>query len=787
MKIKKLLWLCFIFWAGCAAYKELKPDPAISFVESGYIELKDDDEFFELDEGKKYFLKFPQPLNENIYLVLTLSNKSLITSYLTRVFDDGKGTIIRMPDETEDATKQSVYKLDRSVPTFYWVIEDVRQDMVLELTYRYIAIWRFKFENKHAYYENILKDNTQDRAIYEAVGVSISAQDIDYVGEQAGITLKLQNLEKIKTQLGEIENIFPPDILNSNDEAYLTYVKLKTDLDSEIQFQHDYQTAMSLLKLLAEPGADIRQFVTKASDYVQFLKQKERYPANLLTETQKMVAQRLPQVTPFFETELRKKSTTDKILLDTKNISELHSICSISPDDNFLSVSKFIDAFNQRSQALQKVEEDLNKIKTDVQKNTSWPSNTFYIDTRVRLSQLKYALPKSDSDSFGRYGSYACTSLLNKSINNTRREINVLESQYNRAEQIVPQINLLRNQGNYKEILRMLKQNSDLSFLTAQYSDIDQLSLTQQKSAITQALQNRAWANAEARIRSLYQDENFLNYGKIGPIKNQMVRGFEDTLLSRIEGITIRNATQFIEANKDNFENVDELYADTSLSAVYKLTFTTGTPSDLARRNQVLDNRINFLKHEKFPETAIETLYRNFSQDINDNGVYKARAIVAHGKHYNGNNTQIKNLIGECDPTASKWLTKAKQYRKIYALPTTTNVKGNNEYLVKVNIQIPSEAQFPVYDINVKLPREIARHAGERQWYEQITFNKKLLKNEGRFSITSPTAENDYEAQITPLQVNKTGDNVLEIRFNYNSFKVFEVSVMAQKPIIKKN
>ena len=107
--------------------------------------------------------------------------------------------------------------------------------------------------------------------------------------------------------------------------------------------------------------------------------------------------------------------------------------------------------------------------------------------------------------------------------------------------------------------------------------------------------------------------------------------------------------------------------------------------------------------------------------------------------------------------------------------------------MVKINLQIPSEAKFPVYDVNVKLPQEVAKHAGSKQWYNTIYFNKKVLKNEGRFTITAPDPNNDYIAQITPLQVNKTGNNVIEIRFEYNAFKVLEISVMAQKPIIKKN
>ena len=87
--------------AGCAAYKELEPVPRISFLEAGYIELLDDDEKFELDEGNKYFIRFPQPTQENIYLVLNFKDKSPITSYLTRAFDDGEGTIIKLTDELQ--------------------------------------------------------------------------------------------------------------------------------------------------------------------------------------------------------------------------------------------------------------------------------------------------------------------------------------------------------------------------------------------------------------------------------------------------------------------------------------------------------------------------------------------------------------------------------------------------------------------------------------------------------------------------------------------------------------
>ncbi len=45
---KWIIYFASLLLAGCAAYKELQPEPKISFIEDGYIELQDDDEDFEL-------------------------------------------------------------------------------------------------------------------------------------------------------------------------------------------------------------------------------------------------------------------------------------------------------------------------------------------------------------------------------------------------------------------------------------------------------------------------------------------------------------------------------------------------------------------------------------------------------------------------------------------------------------------------------------------------------------------------------------------------------------------
>jgi hypothetical protein len=143
--------------------------------------------------------------------------------------------------------------------------------------------------------------------------------------------------------------------------------------------------------------------------------------------------------------------------------------------------------------------------------------------------------------------------------------------------------------------------------------------------------------------------------------------------------------------------------------------------------------------------------------------------------------------VSECDPTAAKWIVHPKEYRRLFALPVTNNRKGTNDYMFRIRLQIPSDAQFPVFDINVKLPRELAEGAGREQWYDLITINGTPIKNEGRFRITSPTSDNGYESQITPVQMDKEGRNILEVRFKKSSYRVYEISAMAQVPIMKKN
>jgi hypothetical protein len=376
---------------------------------------------------------------------------------------------------------------------------------------------------------------------------------------------------------------------------------------------------------------------------------------------------------------------------------------------------------------------------------------------------------------------------LNKEINIIRSQALDLEFRYKKANGLVVEINRLKTQGNYHEIRQLLKQNRSLPFLLSMYKNLDQLSLNAQKKKIKEALANQNWSSVEASLKELYYDNDFLNLEAIRPQIDAIVYSYEDSLFSKVKWISVEHAQRFMNENITTTENIEDLYSNAVFYPVYELTFASKGMEVLDRRKNMIISKLNDIRDNQLPAAAITKLYDQFVQSSDDRSVFVARAIVEHSKHYHGSDNKMKRRIAECNPWASKWLTKGRNYRKIYALPITSNLNGKNTYVFRINIKIPTEAKFPVYEFNIKLPKSLSKGAASKRWYEKMTMNKKLLKNEGRFSITAPSAANNYISKVAPLQVNKSGDNVLEVRFQANSFKVYEISVMAQKPLMKKH
>ena len=252
--------------------------------------------------------------------------------------------------------------------------------------------------------------------------------------------------------------------------------------------------------------------------------------------------------------------------------------------------------------------------------------------------------------------------------------------------------------------------------------------------------------------------------------------------------LTSRSAADtFVKIHETSVKNIQGLYKDSAFTPVYKLIFSSTNPRDVQLRRKLIEDYLNDSKNIRFPETAIKALYRELTKNSRDQGVEKARAIVDHGKFYKGTDKQVKGLVDECDPNIAKSIVKPSEYRRLFVLPISSNKKGPNSYLLRLKLDISSEAEFPVFDVNIAMSSDLAQNAEQKAWFDEITINKKQIKNEGRFHITAPTSANNYESQITPVQLDKASSNILEIKLTYDELRVFEVSVMAQKPIIRKN
>jgi hypothetical protein len=781
--------------AGCAGYKQLKPEPEVSAEEKGYIELKHGNgkKDFELKEGKKYYIAFPAPRHDNFYLVLTLPEKDAYLSSLTAALEDEKTPGERIADQAADNKTLSVYPVGTKGDTYYWLVDSVKSDVVLAMQYRYVPQWRFKFENRHATLKKTLEENRVDRGVYEKLGVSFQFNGFNYTTAMDTVKKHTDALNGVLEELLAIESIFPPGILNSKDPAYLNYKKLKRQLEEEILFQRNYYAVLRFFGTEEKTRGNTAALIGHAGDFLAYFARGDSLAPNVITESRRVLENRLREVVPFYDQKLGAKQ--DALPLDNDSyhidgfmkLRELYEAAGIAPGREFLALATFVEAYQKRAVLLARGTEVFGKIRDKVAGLEKMPEDDFFAKAVEKTAEVEEKMPGPLGAEVGKYLTYACATRLNRELDRFTTELTATLDKYREAKALVPQMNRLMARADFRGALGVLMQYSHLSFLLDKYAPLDTLAIEQQAGTIGDHLANYRWRQAEAGLRALHEQQAFVNPDKVFSLKQMVVADLEDSLYSTIDRVTRLRVNRFLEENVDELENVDSLYTDSVFYPVYDVTFTSGGRSELVRRKEQLVEHLAKMKENEFPARAIALLYQKFVRNPDKDGVLMARAIVRHGDHYQGDNKKIKRRVAECNPWSSKWIVEPKKYRRVYALPLSTRPGGSNQYLVRLNVQIPTDAKFPVYDVNIKLPKEVAGSAEAKQWYEKMLLNKTPLKNEGRFTITAPTAANDYECQVSPVRMVKDGRNILEIYFNHPSFKVHTLSVMVQKPIIKKN
>ena len=779
--------------SGCAAYQELKPKSPLSSQEKGYTQLyRNKDKHFEIEKGEKYFIAFPAPAEKHYYLVLKIGNKPQLATALAGSMDEKGKFGNKIKDEAEHPDSTSVYPIDGGKGGYFWLIEDVPADMDLSLDYRYVPQWRFKYETQYAAYKKTLAANRVERRTYAEIGKSVQPEQLNTRSGIDTVEKSLAALGKVYREILAVEKIFPTTILNSRDTAYQHYVVLKKDMDDEMAFQGKFLAALKYFRKIFEVKGNPSGFLDNVDQFHGYYNRKPPQDEHVLKASRSLLQERLSEVMPFFGRKISEKQ--DAAPFDPKAIHldafrktvALYDTAAIEKSERVRQLSRFVDDFEKSALQLGETGKGYKAVQATVAAAKGFPATDFFQGQATAMGELQAKAPKPLQGEYGESGSFPCAKALDQEVANMARNLENGKREYADAEQMVGLVRPLLEQERYSEALGLLKQKRQLAFLMEKYRPLDETSVRHQAELIGQALSAYAWGRAEAGLVQLHGDENFIFPEAAAPLRKEMVSRLEDSLYIKVDVMTRQRVDKFVQERWNELIHVDSLYTDSVFLPAHDIKFTTGGKAALADRKEKLVADLAKLKQDEFPAKAIKLLYDEFLKRPGDQGVLKARAVVSHGQHYQGNSQDIKTRIHECDPYGPKWIVEPTKYRRVFALPTTTN-KGENTYLCRLNIRVKSDAKFPVFDVNIKLPESVAKSAGNSQWYEKITLDKEPLKSEGRFSITTPTAANGYECQITPVRMKNDGNNYLDIYFRHDALTVLPVSVMVQKPIIKKN
>jgi hypothetical protein len=789
MRIHSAIPFILFLLGGCATFKELTPIPPLHPAERGFIELRNDNENFFLKKDSKYFIKFPRPLDVHFYLALQSSAKRTVHNYCTATFNDGKPPILPILDEAADQDSLSVFAIDTSNAYYYWVIDTVYQDISLSIHYRYVPQWRYMVENKYDLYRHIFVDNRFDRHAYEAMDPHFNFAAFDAGAEQQTLQARTKLLSNMNNELLNLEKTFPANIVDSHDTMYQRYVGLRDDTRGELKFQADYDAVLSILQKESETKGNFITFMNRAQEFEQFLNQKDRFRASILEYLKGEYLRRLEEALSLYEAQLSSKNDISDIELKPPiaDVEKLFIACGQQLPMNLIQVRNYVTEFNVLAKGVRDAETVYEAATSAMEQKVPWPENSYYPEMISKLNKAKISNSENKLDKFERYKNLKITALVSAGLRNVVLQIDQREIQFQKAADIVQQINALKPQKDYKGIIQILRANRDMTFVIAHYSDIDTLLLNSQADNIREQLDAQDWKGTEDGLSALINDLNYFSSAQISSKKLQTVQLLETDLYERVKSHSFERVDAFTKKNEAAIDSVTALYADSSFLPVYTLTFSSESPARVAQKRRTIETYLNEVKTLRFPEMAIRLIYKELTQSPRDHGVEKARAILAHAKFYKGQDKSVRNIIDECDPMLAKTLVKPKEYRRVLVIPVNEKAISSNEYLFRINVKIPSEAKFPVYDINIKVPSVIADKAGKTPWFTKILLNKKVVKTEGHMRITAPSADNNYEAQITPVEISKDGENIIEVQFNYPSFQLFEVSVMAQVPIIRKN
>lgn len=725
-----------VLFAGCASYKELQPDPLISPDESGFRHVYDGDKVFIVREEEKLFIRFPSPPADKFALILKTPPKSAVSSLLTRDFDAVGGSLQPITDETLGNDTLSVYPIDLWTSNYAWVVTDVRREMPLMLQYRYAPRWRYVFETRSASFKDSLAGSRADRTTFEAIRPGFNVDEISLKLEVGQLGGPHDRARSLRNELDHLKGLFPDDIAGSKDTAYLEYLELTRNLEEEIEFHEAFFALLEFLQIERANRGKPEQFLSDAPRMTAFMQLKDRYPARIRESMKQLILPRIAETTEYFGGFLKTKNDLD-LILSLDPLVDLVKACEMDLPADLSRFIRFVSRFNAGASAVGTFQGEADRIESESTWNR-WPGDSLYSSLLRRVKDATEGLPDPKTLGMETEKNFPSAVLLDRSTRAAHARAAALQHMYLQAE------------------------------------------------GAALAIRRNDWSKAESGLKAIWEQRDSDDSGALVKQRNTILRLGEEEIHDRVLERSRLRAESYINSNALTVRDIPALYGDSAFTPIYTSRFSMGGVDLVSRRREGIRRQMNSLRDVTFPETAVTSLYRALQKADESTAAQFGLAIVEHGKLYKGEDAQVKGLVNEFNAAVPKTISRAKEYRKVFALPVRKSGRGH-EYLVRLRLRIPSDAKFPVYDVSIKLPEVVASGGRNERWYQSITINNKPIKNEGRFRITAPLRANNFESLISPVQTDKQGNNILELRFVHPEPRLFEISAMAQVPIIRKH
>ena len=322
-------------------------------------------------------------------------------------------------------------------------------------------------------------------------------------------------------------------------------------------------------------------------------------------------------------------------------VEKLYRACGTGVPAEFEALRIYIKRFNAEAEGLRAATARLKDVNAQMEKTTAPPSQQFYASIAATGREIRAGLPQPLAATDERYRSLAIGAQLALELGKTGEQADDLAGLFGRAEQI----------------------SADLAV--------------------------GAWGPAEQKTRELAvgNGRECFSDGRAVPREDrQLVRGRN---IQRREGGQ-HPAGRCLRQD----ERIDD---PRHPETVCGLCLSTRVPPYVqlagigrSRTEEGTDRRL----HRQTPPLCLpRSGHQGDLQGLpprsERRGVDRARAIVEHGKMYKGTDKQIAGIVSECDPMVPKSITRAKEYRRVFAFPVTNNRRGTNEYVFRLRLQIP--------------------------------------------------------------------------------------------------